>query len=42
MLVKLIKIGNSYGVRLPKNVIKECEFEADINLELYDKKVILL
>lgn len=41
MLVKLIKIGNSYGIRLPKSVIKECEFESDIHLELDDKKVIL-
>lgn len=41
MLVKLIKIGNSYGIRLPKSVIKECEFESEICLELDDKKVIL-
>ena len=41
MLIKLIKIGNSYGIRLPKNVIKECQFEGDINLELDNKKVIL-
>jgi antitoxin MazE len=41
MLIKLIKIGNSFGIRLPKSVIKECGFELDINLEINDKKVIL-
>lgn len=41
MLVKLTKIGNSQGIRLPKNVIKECEFQSEINLVVDQKKVIL-
>ena len=41
MLVKLTKIGNSYGIRLPKNVIKECAFQEEINLAVEQKRVIL-
>ncbi|MBE6456222.1 MAG: AbrB/MazE/SpoVT family DNA-binding domain-containing protein [Alphaproteobacteria bacterium] len=41
MLVKLTKIGNSMGIRLPKSVIKECGFQSDINLSIEQKKVVL-
>lgn len=41
MLVKLTKIGNSYGIRLPKNVIKECAFQQEINLAVEQKRVVL-
>ena len=32
MKVKLIKIGNSFGVRLPKGIIEECGFKEELNL----------
>ena len=41
MQVKLVKIGNSYGVRLPKNVIETCGFGADLDLNVKGKSVIL-
>ena len=41
MLVKLTKIGNSHGIRLPKNVIAECGFQSEINLTVEQKRVIL-
>lgn len=41
MLIKLIKIGNSQGIRLPKNVINECGFQSEINLTIDKKRVIL-
>ncbi|MDY6407912.1 MAG: hypothetical protein SPL08_04360 [Pseudomonadota bacterium] len=41
MRVKLVKIGNSTGIRLPKNVIRDCGFEAEVNLEVQNKTVIL-
>lgn len=41
MQVKLIKIGNSYGVRLPKTVIESCGFESDIELNVKGKSVVL-
>lgn len=41
MLVKLTKIGNSHGIRLPKSVIAECGFQSEINLTVEQKRVIL-
>ncbi len=41
MRVKLTKIGNSWGIRLPKNVIAECEFKNELNLSVEQKRVIL-
>ena len=41
MQVKLVKIGNSYGVRLPKTVIDACEFSSDLELTVKGKSVIL-
>ncbi len=41
MKVKLVKIGNSVGVRLPKNVIQECGFQAEAELTVQDKTVLL-
>ena len=41
MLVSLVKIGNSKGVRLPKAVIDQAGLEKDIDLEVKDGKVIL-
>lgn len=41
MIVKLTKIGNSQGIRLPKSVIKECDFHSEINLTVEQKRVVL-
>jgi len=41
MQVKLVKIGNSYGVRLPKAVIDACEFSSDLDLTVKGKSVVL-
>ncbi len=41
MRVKLIKIGNSLGIRLPKPVILECDFKDELDLEVYQKTVVL-
>jgi len=41
MRVKLVQIGNSTGVRLPKSVIQACGFESEIELTLRDRTVIL-
>ena len=34
MKTKLVKIGNSYGVRLPKVLIDECGLKDDLNLSV--------
>lgn len=41
MQAKLVKIGNSYGVRLPKTVIDTCEFQSDLELIVKGKSVVL-
>ena len=41
MKAKLIDIGNSKGIRLPKSVIKQCELENQLNIEVVNKKVVI-
>ena len=41
MRTKLIKIGNSKGVRITSNIIKECELGNEIEIKVLDKKVII-
>jgi antitoxin MazE len=41
MQIDLIKIGNSKGIRLPQNVIKECGFVDTIEAELVNHCLIL-
>ncbi|MBE6445920.1 MAG: AbrB/MazE/SpoVT family DNA-binding domain-containing protein [Alphaproteobacteria bacterium] len=41
MKIKLIKIGNSMGVRLPQSVIKECQFENELELHIRQGSVVL-
>lgn len=41
MRVKLTKIGNSWGVRLPKSVLIECGFDKEAELEVRHKMVML-
>ncbi len=41
MKVKLIKIGNSMGIRLPQSVIKECQFENELELHIRQGSVVL-
>ena len=41
MQAKLVKIGNSMGVRLPKTVIESCGFEVGLELTVKGKSVVL-
>ena len=41
MRLKLVKIGNSVGVRLPKSVIQSCGFQSEVDMDVKDKCVIL-
>ena len=41
MKTKLIKVGNSFGVRLPKTLIEECGFKEDLNLAVRQGAVII-
>lgn len=41
MKAKLVRIGNSRGVRLPKTLIEQAALEDDVNLELHDGTIIV-
>ena len=41
MRIKLIKIGNSMGVRLPKGVIQACGLGTEAELSVADGQIIL-
>lgn len=41
MKIKLIKIGNSLGIRLPKTVIEECGLKEDLNLTVRQGAIVI-
>jgi len=41
MLVSLVAIGNSKGIRLPKTVIDQLQVEDKLELEIDDTKIVL-
>lgn len=41
MHIDLIKIGNSKGIRLPQNIIKQCGFTDTVEAELINHCLIL-
>ena len=41
MKIKLVKIGNSYGVRLPKTMIDECGFQQELDLHVQQGAIVL-
>jgi antitoxin MazE len=38
---RLVKIGNSHGVRIPKLVLDQLNFAADVELEIQDDHLIV-
>ena len=42
MRLKIIKIGNSKGVRLPQAVLKEYKFGKEANLEMNEDGILLV
>ena len=41
MLVSVISIGNSKGIRLPKTILEECHIEDQLELEVDHNEIIL-
>ena len=41
METKLIKIGNSFGVRIPKSLIKQYELSDNIEIDPTDKGILI-
>jgi antitoxin MazE len=41
MLVSIIRIGNSKGIRLPKALLEQCEIDNAVELEVKGKEIVL-
>ena len=41
MKVKIVKIGNSKGIRIPKVYLRETGIDEEVNLEVKDNQIIL-
>lgn len=41
MKTKIVKIGNSRGIRIPKSFIDESGLNSDVELEMNDGKIII-
>ncbi len=41
MLVPVIQIGNSRGIRIPKTILQELEIEESLELKLSNKEILL-
>jgi antitoxin MazE len=41
MLVSVIPIGNSRGIRIPKNIITELKIEDKVEMEVQDNEIVI-
>lgn len=41
MTIKLVKIGNSKGIRLPKALIDACNLEGEVELEIQGTSLVI-
>jgi antitoxin MazE len=41
MILDIIKIGNSQGIRIPKNILKECGIQDKIDLEIKGHNILI-
>ena len=41
MLLDIVKIGNSRGIRLPAVIIKECNISDKVNMEVVEGKIVI-
>jgi len=39
--LNVVQIGNSKGIRIPKAILKQCQIEDQVDLEVEDGKIIL-
>ena len=41
MLVSLVQVGNSKGIRLPKSILDQCQIEDKLEMEVTNNEIIL-
>ena len=42
MKATIVPIGNSEGIRIPKAILKQCNIEKEIEIEVEDGKIIIM
>ena len=41
MLLNIVQIGNSKGIRIPKAILEQCQIEDQVDLEVENGRIIL-
>jgi len=41
VLLTVVKIGNSRGIRIPKAILEQCAIDKELELEVEDDKIVL-
>ncbi|VGO21043.1 AbrB/MazE/SpoVT family DNA-binding domain-containing protein [Pontiella sulfatireligans] len=41
MKAKIIRIGNSQGIRIPKPIIEQCGIKDSVELEIHDRELVI-
>jgi len=41
MKTNIIKIGNSKGIRIPSNILKECNFDDEVEIKVVENKILI-
>ena len=41
MVINIVKIGNSKGIRLPKTILNQCEIDEKVDLEIEGKNIVI-
>ena len=41
MLVSVVPIGNSKGIRIPKSILKQLNIEEKVELEVHNKEILI-
>ena len=41
MLISVVPIGNSKGIRIPKSILQQLNIEEKVELEVHDKEILI-
>lgn len=41
MIINIVKIGNSKGIRLPKAILNQCDIDKKVDLEIEGKNIVI-
>jgi antitoxin MazE len=42
MIVNVIQIGNSKGIRIPATILSQCNIESEVDLEIENNRIVLI